>query len=136
MQYINRYNRRCQIPPQASRNVRPDSERHSPKSDRIAVITVANSGIGYEAAKALAGAGVEVIIASPNERKGAEALAKIRSATSGADIAFEMQMGANYIGHFAWTMRLLPTVFDADNPRAVTVSSLAHRGGRINFEDL
>jgi len=107
-----------------------------PKSGRIAVITVANSGIGYEAAKALVGAGVKVIIASPNERKGAEALAKIRSATSGADIAFEMQMGANYIGHFAWTMRLLPTVFDADNPRVVTVSSLAHRSGRINFEDL
>ncbi|OED00290.1 MULTISPECIES: oxidoreductase [unclassified Rhizobium] len=154
-----------------------------PQTGRIAVITGANSGIGYEAAKALAGAGAKVIIASRNEARANEALARIRAATPGADVTFEaldlasldsvartatrigdrlphidllinnagvmaipdrhetedgfeMQMGANYIGHFAWTMRLLPKVFAAENPRVVTVSSLAHRSGRINFDDL
>ncbi len=45
-----------------------------------------------------------------------------------------MQMGANYIGHFALNMRLLPKWLL--NPRVVTVSSLAHRNGKINFDDL
>ncbi|WP_414089672.1 SDR family NAD(P)-dependent oxidoreductase [Rhizobium sp. BR 314] len=60
-----------------------------PKTGRIAVITGPNSGIGYEAAKALTGAGAKVIIASRNERRGAEAMASIRAATPNADIAFE-----------------------------------------------
>lgn len=49
---------------------------------------------------------------------------------------FEMQLGANYLGHFALTLRLLPTVLASPAPRVVTVSSLAHRSGKINFEDL
>ncbi len=49
---------------------------------------------------------------------------------------FEMQLGANYLGHFALTLRLLPLVLAASNPRVVTVSSLAHRSGRIHFDDL
>ena len=154
-----------------------------PQTGRIAVITGANSGIGYEAAKALAAAGAKVIIASRNGARANEALAKIRAATADADVTFEaldlssldsvartadriaaavphidllinnagimaipdrhetedgfeMQMGANYIGHFAWTMRLLPKVSAAANPRVVTVSSLAHRSGQIHFDDL
>lgn len=49
---------------------------------------------------------------------------------------FEMQLGANYLGHFALTLRLLPRVFAASAPRVVTVSSGAHRMGRIHFDDL
>lgn len=49
---------------------------------------------------------------------------------------FEMQLGANYLGHFALTLRLLPRLMAAPAPRVVTVSSLAHRGGRIHFDDL
>lgn len=49
---------------------------------------------------------------------------------------FEMQLGANYLGHFALTLRLLPRLLAAAAPRVVTVSSLAHRGGRIHFDDL
>jgi NAD(P)-dependent dehydrogenase (short-subunit alcohol dehydrogenase family) len=47
-----------------------------------------------------------------------------------------MQLGANYLGHFALTLRLLPRISAASKPRVVTVSSGAHRMGRIHFDDL
>ncbi|MET4061219.1 NAD(P)-dependent dehydrogenase (short-subunit alcohol dehydrogenase family) [Arthrobacter sp. UYP6] len=49
---------------------------------------------------------------------------------------FELQFGVNHLGHFALTGLLLPALRQAPAPRVVTVSSLAHRGGRIDFEDL
>jgi NAD(P)-dependent dehydrogenase (short-subunit alcohol dehydrogenase family) len=49
---------------------------------------------------------------------------------------FELQFGVNHLGHFALTGLLLPLLRAAPAPRVVTVSSLAHRGGRIDFEDL
>jgi NAD(P)-dependent dehydrogenase (short-subunit alcohol dehydrogenase family) len=153
------------------------------QTGRIAVITGATSGIGYEAAKALAGAGAEVIIASRNEKKGAQVLADIRAAHPGAVVrfeqldlsslasvadcagrisasvpqidllinnagvmaiptrhetvdGFEMQLGANYLGHFAFDMHLMPKLLAASAPRVVTVSSVAHRGGKIHFDNL
>ncbi|MDT4916286.1 MAG: hypothetical protein QOH89_986 [Pseudonocardiales bacterium] len=45
---------------------------------------------------------------------------------------FEMQLGTNFLGHFALTVRLLPSIAD----RVVTVSSNAHRWGRIVLDDL
>jgi NAD(P)-dependent dehydrogenase (short-subunit alcohol dehydrogenase family) len=45
---------------------------------------------------------------------------------------FEMQIGTNHLGPFALTNLLLPHVTD----RVVTVSSVAHRIGRINLDDL
>lgn len=154
-----------------------------PQTGRIAVVTGATSGIGYEAALALAGAGARVVLASRNGGKGAEMLARIRalhpraevsfepldlaSLASVADCAdrlsrtlpridllvnnagvmaiptrhvtedgFEMQLGANYLGHFALTLRLLPVIIKGQSPRVVTLSSLAHRTGKIQFDDL
>ncbi len=49
---------------------------------------------------------------------------------------FEVQIGTNHLGHFALTGRLLPLLRRADAPRVVTVSSLAHLIGRIDFDDL
>ncbi|MCC3267802.1 oxidoreductase [Arthrobacter gengyunqii] len=49
---------------------------------------------------------------------------------------FELQFGVNHLGHFALTGLLLPVLRQAPAARVVTVSSLAHRGGRIDFEDL
>ena len=46
---------------------------------------------------------------------------------------FERQLGTNYLGHFALTARLLPQLRGA---RVVNVASLAHRRGRIVFDDL
>ncbi|MEM0986850.1 MAG: oxidoreductase [Pseudomonadota bacterium] len=48
---------------------------------------------------------------------------------------FEMQLGTNHIGHFLFAALLYDRV-KAASGRIVTVSSLAHRFGRINFEDL
>ena len=45
---------------------------------------------------------------------------------------FEMQFGTNHLGHFALTNLLLPSITD----RVVTVSSGAHRMGRIVLDDL
>jgi NAD(P)-dependent dehydrogenase (short-subunit alcohol dehydrogenase family) len=45
---------------------------------------------------------------------------------------FELQFGTNHLGHFALTNLLLPSI----NGRVVTVSSDAHRFGRIDFDDL
>ncbi len=45
---------------------------------------------------------------------------------------FELQFGVNVLGHFALTCRLLPIV----DARIVTVSSIAHKRGKIHFDDL
>src|SRR3954452_22369647 len=45
---------------------------------------------------------------------------------------FELQIGTNHLGHFALTNLLLSHVTD----RVVTVSSGAHRAGKIDLEDL
>ena len=47
---------------------------------------------------------------------------------------FEMQFGTNHLGHFALTGRLLEAL--RPGSRVVTVSSQAHRMGRMNFDDL
>ena len=48
---------------------------------------------------------------------------------------FELQFGTNYLGHFALMGRLLRSLRKGRNPRLVTVASLAHRRGRIDFKD-
>ncbi|MEJ7582799.1 MAG: oxidoreductase [Acidimicrobiales bacterium] len=48
---------------------------------------------------------------------------------------FEMQFGTNHFGHFALTGLLLATLLRTDRPRVVTVSSFAHRFGKIRFDD-
>ena len=49
---------------------------------------------------------------------------------------FEMQFGTNYLGHYALTALLLPQLRRGRNARVVNLSSLAHRSGAINFDDL
>jgi len=49
---------------------------------------------------------------------------------------FEMQFGTNHLGHFALTARLMPLLRRASGPRVVSLSSLAHRTGFIDFDDL
>ncbi len=49
---------------------------------------------------------------------------------------FELQLGTNHLGHFALTGRLLDRLLRTPRSRVVTISSTAHKFGRINFDDL
>ena len=149
---------------------------------KMAVVTGATGGLGYETALALAKAGAEVILTGRDDRKGQSAIEKISREVIGAKISyehldlaslasiadfvqrmgvrqsldllinnagvmalprrqttadgFEMQFGTNYLGHFALTARLMPLLRRSSGPRVVSVSSLAHRTGFIDFGDL
>jgi NAD(P)-dependent dehydrogenase (short-subunit alcohol dehydrogenase family) len=149
---------------------------------RIAVVTGANSGLGYHTALELGRAGARVVLACRDLRKASEALAQMRAAGAEADFevleldlaslasvrsfakqlrdrvaslellinnagvmaipyrttqdGFEMQLGTNHLGHFALTGLLLEPLLAARSARVVTVSSTAHRIGRIRFDDL
>lgn len=48
---------------------------------------------------------------------------------------FELQLAANHLGHFLWTAILLDLV-EAASGRVVSVSSIAHKYGKIEFDDL
>ncbi|APA89316.1 SDR family oxidoreductase [Paraburkholderia sprentiae WSM5005] len=54
---------------------------------------------------------------------------------------FELQFGTNMLGHYALTALLMPALELAaaespDRPRIVTIASIAHKRGRIDFDDL
>ncbi len=152
-------------------------------SGRLAVVTGATGGLGYETALALARAGAEVLVTGRNAEKGRVAVERITRAVPGAKLRFEMfdltslasvrafatmmisnarpldllinnagimdlptrrlsedgfelQFGTNHLSHFALTGLLLPLLRIAETPRVVNVSSLAHRGGKMDFDNL
>ena len=49
---------------------------------------------------------------------------------------FELQFGTNHLGHFALTGLLIGSLEGRDDARVVTLSSTAHRTGRIAFDNL
>lgn len=49
---------------------------------------------------------------------------------------FELQLGTNYLGHFALTAQLLPLLQRSAAPRVINLSSVAARQGTIDFDDL
>ena len=152
------------------------------QTGRVAVVTGANSGIGFETAKALAARNTTVVMACRNLDKAHNAARDIRQEVPDArleilelDLAdlnqvhdfadafkekydrldllinnagvmvppydqtadgFELQFGANHLGHFALTGRLLDTVLRAEGSRVVNVSSTAHRMGKMDFDNL
>ena len=147
------------------------------QTGRVAVVTGANSGIGYEAAAVLARRGATVILACRNTGTADSAAAKmggttvvekldLSSLSSIRDFAermhsgqpkldllinnagvmwtprtttadgYELQFGTNHLGHFALTGLLLDLLLPVEDSRVVTVSSYAHKTGRIHFDDL
>jgi NAD(P)-dependent dehydrogenase (short-subunit alcohol dehydrogenase family) len=49
---------------------------------------------------------------------------------------FELQFGTNHLGHFALTGLLIGSMEGREDARVVTLSSTAHRTGRIAFDNL
>ena len=49
---------------------------------------------------------------------------------------FELQFGTNHLGHFTLTALLIDTIEGRRDGRVVTLSSTAHRTGRIAFDNL
>jgi NAD(P)-dependent dehydrogenase (short-subunit alcohol dehydrogenase family) len=140
------------------------------QAGRTVIVTGANSGIGREAARALAARGAHVVLAVRTVAKGHEAATAIGGETEVRELdlsdlgsirafadawegpidllinnagvmfpplsrtsdGFEMQIGTNHLGHFALSNLLLEQV----TGRVVTVSSVGHRMGAINFDDM
>jgi NAD(P)-dependent dehydrogenase (short-subunit alcohol dehydrogenase family) len=49
---------------------------------------------------------------------------------------FEIQMGVNHLGHFALTGLLMPLLMRTQGARIVATSSMAHKSGDIDFDDI
>ncbi|MBP7963844.1 MAG: SDR family oxidoreductase [Caldilineaceae bacterium] len=151
-------------------------------SGKIAVVTGANSGLGYETARVLAQAGATVIMACRNPEKATAAAQSIQDLHPAGKIivmqldladldsvrgfaesfqaqherldllinnagimvppfgitaqGFESQFGTNHLGHFALTGLLIDLLNRTPGARVVTVSSIAHRFGAMDFADL
>lgn len=149
---------------------------------KIAIVTGANTGIGFETTLALAKKEIHVIMACRNFEKATIAKNSILKAVPNAQLeiilldlselksvrkfaedflnqysrldllinnagimippfsrtvdGFESQMGANYFGHFLLTGLLLNTITNTPNSRIISLSSIAHKQGKIDFENL
>jgi NAD(P)-dependent dehydrogenase (short-subunit alcohol dehydrogenase family) len=158
------------------------AERIPSQAGRTAVVTGANSGLGLVAARELARAGADLVLACRDIAKGEDAARSIRAEVAEATVAvealdlasldsvrffaerisadrpgidllinnagvmapprrttadgFELQFGTNHLGHFALTGLLLGGLEGREGARVVTVTSTAHRFGRIHFDDL
>lgn len=163
-------------------NKRWDGQDIPDLTGRSVIITGANSGIGFEAAKVMAGRGAAVVMACRNTDRSAEAyeivlkhsperrvelmlldLANLSSVREFAGEArekypridilvnnagimvppygrtrdgFELQIGTNHLGHFLLTGLLMDNIVATPGSRVVTVTSIAHFGGEIKFDDI
>ena len=157
-------------------------DRMPDQTGRVAIVTGANTGIGFETAAALAARHAKVVLACRNPQKAGDALAGIRARTPDADLefleldlaslasvegfadalnagfdrldllinnagvmapplgrtedGFELHFGCNHLGHFALTGRLMDLLQATPGARVVTVSSLTHRMGAMDFDNL
>jgi len=152
------------------------------QTGRVAIVTGANTGIGFETAAALASKNATVVMACRNRQKAEAAIEKIRERTPDAELefieldlaslasverfatafragrdrldllinnagvmipplghtedGFELQFGCNHLGHFALTGHLLDLIEATPGGRVVNVSSMAHRQGKMDFDNL
>ncbi len=164
--------------PAADRRHRTEADNPH-QAGQTAVVTGANTGLGLQAARALAERGAHVVLACRNADKAARAAGQIAAASAGAsasvvglDLAsqssvrsaaeeirarfppidllinnagvmdipyqrtedgFELTLATNHLGPFALTGLLLDRL--APGARIVTVSSVAHLQGGIDFDD-
>ncbi|MCP3999454.1 MAG: SDR family oxidoreductase, partial [Gammaproteobacteria bacterium] len=148
---------------------------------KVALVTGANTGLGYETALALYQKGAKVIVACRSEEKGLAAIERIKATGDGGKLVYgnldlsslnsvseftakiianepkldllinnagvmippasktedgyETQMGVNFVGHFALTGHLYNLLEATKGSRVVTLSSIAHRGAAIDFDN-
>ena len=154
-----------------------------PRPNHIAIVTGANTGLGFETALELAKKSMKVVLACRSEQRANDAAAKIRSLVESADVkvmlvdlgslasvrrfadqfrnrfsslnllinnagimhaaprgktedGFEKILAANYLGHFVLTCELLDMLPDTPESRVVSLGSVAHKVGQINFDDI
>ncbi|REG94461.1 oxidoreductase [Algoriphagus antarcticus] len=149
---------------------------------KVALVTGANIGLGYETALALAKKEATVILACRTLSKAHQAMKNILKEVPGADLeiilldlksldsvrefatefakkydslnllianagimmppfqttkeGFESQFGVNYLAHFLLANLLFPILKKTEKSRLVMLSSLAHKSGKIDFENL
>jgi NAD(P)-dependent dehydrogenase (short-subunit alcohol dehydrogenase family) len=104
-------------------------QHHRDAKVRFEVVDLASLASVADFADRILAAGRPVDILVNNA--GVMALPKRETTSDG----FEMQFGTNYLSHFALTARLLP-LLTAAKARVVQLSSIAHRSGKIHFDDL
>lgn len=107
----------------ACRNVAKAEQVAAPFGDRAVVRKLDLADLASVRAFAEAAEPADVLI----NNAGVMALPELRTADG-----FEMQVGTNYLGHFALTGLLL----DKISERIVTVASVAHVIGKIDLDDL
>ena len=114
------------------------------------IVTGANAGLGYETALALAQKDARVVLACRSEAKAQKAKSKILRSAPNADLHIELvdltdldsvkRFSDNFQSKFdkldVLTGRLLEALKKTEDSRIVTLSSLAHLQGSINFDDL
>ena len=110
-------------------------ERLDTLAGRTFVITGANIGTGFAAARVFLSKGVNVVVLSRNADKSAAAIAQVPKQDLTVD-GFESQLGVNQLGHFL-LCRLLFERIEASGGRIVVVGSNAYKMGlqRIKLED-
>jgi NAD(P)-dependent dehydrogenase (short-subunit alcohol dehydrogenase family) len=77
------------------------------QTGKLAVVTGATGGLGYETALGLAQAGAEVVLAGRNDAKGEDAIRRIRAVAPGAKVRFEKVDLASLASVAAFAERLL-----------------------------
>ncbi|XP_067900648.1 retinol dehydrogenase 13-like isoform X4 [Heterodontus francisci] len=116
-------------------------------SGKTIIITGANTGIGKETAKELARRGGRIIMACRDMEKCEAAAREIRGETLSHNVyARHLNLAslksvrefAKKVteGHFLLTNLLLEKLKNSGNGRVINVSSLAHKVGQIDFNDL
>ncbi|MEU0132020.1 MULTISPECIES: oxidoreductase [unclassified Streptomyces] len=117
--------------PERGRRALDAVRRAAPRSDtRLVRLDLADLSDVAEAAERIAketDGRLDLLV----NNAGVMALPMLRTADG-----FEMQFGTNHLGPFALTLHLMPLLGTAGPSRVVTLSSLAHRVGRIDFDNL
>lgn len=159
-----------------------DVDNIASQQGRVAIVTGANNGVGFETTAGLATVGATVVMACRNLGKAENARASLLARIPDADLhiieldlsrqesvrdfanrfrkeferldvlvnnagvlvysgarneaGIELQFATNHLGHFTLTAVLLDMMPDTSSSRVVSLSSIAHKQGRIDFDDI